>query len=70
MSKITSKAETKNKCQYKILNWPEYNKSLIKWGDIPILIDEEAINNWYQEGPAQQEHNTIIRMIAKPACWD
>lgn len=54
MSKIASKPETENKCQYKILNWPEYNKSLIKRGDITIWIEEGAVNNWYHEGPNQR----------------
>ena len=61
MSKIASKPETKNKCQYKILNWPEYNKSLVKRGDITIWVEEGAVDNWYYKGQTSVAHNIIIQ---------
>jgi len=54
MSKVASKSGTENKSHYKIINWPEYNKSLTKRGDITIWVEEGAVNNWYYEGPNQR----------------
>lgn len=54
MSKVASKPITENKSQYKIFNWPEYNKSLINRGDITVWIEEGAVENWYYQGPVQR----------------
>jgi len=58
MAKITStkldKVETKEKDKYRVTNWSSYNKSLVNRGDITIWIEEEAISNWYYEGPNQR----------------
>jgi len=58
MAKIASKAvektETKKKDKYRVTNWGSYNKSLVGRGDITIWIDEEAIAEWYYDGPDQR----------------
>ena len=53
-SKPVEKTETKKKDKYRVTNWDSYNKSLIERGSITIWIDEEAIANWYYEGPDQR----------------
>lgn len=58
MTKIASKAVdkegTKKKDRYRVTNWSSYNKSLVGRGDITIWIEEQAMGNWYHEGPDQQ----------------
>jgi len=58
MTKITSKTiekeEKQKKDKYGVTNWSSYNKSLIGRGDISIWIEEEALDNWYYQGPDQQ----------------
>lgn len=58
MTKITSKRvekeEIQEKDKYRVTNWSSYNKSLKGRGDITIWIEEEALNNWYYEGPDQR----------------
>lgn len=40
--------------KYRVTNWSSYNKSLVGRGDITIWIEEEAVSNWYHEGPDQR----------------
>lgn len=58
MAKIASKAVekegTEKKDKYRVTNWGNYNKSLVGRGDITIWIEEQAVGNWYYEGPDQQ----------------
>jgi len=58
MTKITSKRvekeETQEKDKYRVTNWSSYNKSLKGRGDITIWIEEDALTNWYYEGPDQR----------------
>lgn len=37
------------KQQYRICNWTEYNKSLVKRGHITLWFNEESIQHWYQK---------------------
>ena len=39
--------DKKDKKVYKIRNWKEYNKALVKRGRIDIWIDEDSIKGWY-----------------------
>jgi len=58
MAKIASKAivgaEKQKKDKYRVTNWSSYNKSLVRRGNRSIWIEEEAISNWYYEGPSQK----------------
>lgn len=38
----------KNKTQYRIKNWREYNQSLVNRGDLTLWIDDSALLNWHQ----------------------
>ncbi len=43
------------KDNYKITNWPAYNKSLEQRGRLSIYIcDDDVYQTWYDDGPAQQ----------------
>lgn len=44
---------------YRVRNWPEYNKALIKRGSITLWIDEENINGWY-------ENKNIFKKAGRP----
>jgi hypothetical protein len=54
MAKLQSKSEKEEKEQYRIVNWSEYNQSLIKRGSLTIWIEEESVSSWYHEGPLQK----------------
>lgn len=36
----------KKKQQYRIRNWPDYNKALVQRGSLTLWIDERAIETW------------------------
>jgi IS5 family transposase len=36
----------KNKRQYRIRNWPDYNKALVRRGSLTLWIDEQARRSW------------------------
>lgn len=39
----------KNKSKYRIRNWKEYNRSLMKRGSLTFWISQELIDNWLQQ---------------------
>lgn len=43
-----------NKPQYRIRNWSQYNKSLIKRGHLTLWFDNESILHWYQLDATKQ----------------
>jgi len=45
----TAKKQEKNKCEYKIRNWSQYNKALIQRGNINVWISDDAAKSWYSE---------------------
>lgn len=55
MSKVKKdeRFEVKDKQQYRITNWPEYNRALENRGNVTFIIDDEVIKNWYSDAPAQ-----------------
>lgn len=36
--------------KYKLTNWPEYNKALIKRGSFTLWLDEGTLAQWYYQG--------------------
>lgn len=38
----------RKKATYRIRNWNQYNKALIKRGSLTFWFDEEAIAAWYE----------------------
>ena len=56
MSKIKKdkRYEAKDKQEYRLKNWSEYNRALENRGNITFIIDDEVIQNWYSDSPAQR----------------
>jgi len=48
-----------SKKDYRVRNWPKYNKALIDRGSITLWIDEESINGWY-------ENKNLSRKAGRP----
>ena len=46
--------EAKDKQPYRVINWSEYNRALENRGNITFIVDDEVIQNWYSDGPAQR----------------
>lgn len=40
---------TKKKTSYRIKNWTEYNKSLVKRGSVTVWIEDEVLKNWHPQ---------------------
>jgi len=38
--------------RYRIRNWPEYNRALVKRGELALWFDEEVIAGWQHGGPS------------------
>ena len=53
-TKVGGKQKKQKKNKYKITNWREYNRSLVKRGDITIWFDEALLGCWYYQGPNQK----------------
>lgn len=60
----------KRKGKYKVVNWSDYNKSLVNRGDLSIWFTEDALTNWFEEKPTymnrgrQREYSdTAIKTI-------
>ncbi len=51
MSKKRSKIHPKYKTGYRVRNWGEYDRALVRRGDLTIWFDEAAISAW-ELGPA------------------
>lgn len=56
MSKIKKdeRYEAQDKQEYRLTNWAEYNRALENRGNITFIIDDEVIQNWYSDSPAQR----------------
>ena len=37
--------------KYRVRNWPEYNRALVRRGSLTIWIDEQAVSTWRLESP-------------------
>jgi hypothetical protein len=46
MSKTRSKVHPKYKTKYQVRNWPEYDRALVRRGDLTIWFHDEAIAAW------------------------
>jgi IS5 family transposase len=41
------------KAVYRIRNWREYNRALVKRGSLTVWVDQESLDAWNFQGPAQ-----------------
>lgn len=65
------------KQKYKIRNWREYNKSLIKRGSLTLWFDEEAISRWHKSSrtgkrgrPENYSDTAILCMLTIKAVFN
>jgi len=50
----------KNKPIYRVSNWPEYNKNLVKRGSITFWIDEKTIKGWFAKSSKDKKGRPFI----------
>ncbi|MCP5024064.1 MAG: IS5/IS1182 family transposase, partial [bacterium] len=43
---MNSRVHPKYKTKYRVTNWSQYDKALVKRGDITLWISENAIGEW------------------------
>jgi Transposase DDE domain len=44
---------TTKKAVYRIRNWAEYNQALVRRGSLTVWVDQESLDAWGYQGPAQ-----------------
>lgn len=54
----------KQKVQYRIRNWPQYNAALMNRGRLTLWVDEEALQAWRYSGPAQRGAQYVYAQAA------
>ena len=54
MSKNKKNTRSRQKELYRVRNWSEYDRSLVKRGSLTIWMSEEAIRKWKPEGEKQR----------------
>lgn len=57
MSKISTDCQAdklEEKAKYRIKNWSTYNQALVNRGNIRLYIDEQVLESWYDDSPAQR----------------
>lgn len=65
---MSKQQEFDNKDKYKILNWPEYNKSLKKRGRITLWISDDAIKSWAYTGSRERGGKIEYSDLAIETC--
>jgi hypothetical protein len=54
MPKHKKNTRSRQKELYRVRNWSEYDRALVKRGSLTIWMSEEAITKWKPEGPKQR----------------
>lgn len=55
----------KTKHQYRIRNWPDYNKALVSRGSLTLWLDPQSLNTWLStERPARRGRRRIYADVA------
>ena len=65
---MSKQQEFDNKDKYKILNWPEYNKSLKNRGRITLWISDDAIKSWAYTGSRERGGKIEYSDLAIETC--
>ena len=55
---MASTASVAKKLTYKVMNWREYNESLVRRGDITFWFDEDVLDAW--------EHDNAPWKVGRP----
>lgn len=56
--------KTKKKAQYRIKNWPAYNKALKQRGSLTVWVSDDIVSGWYYSGPQRQGGQFIYSDVA------
>ena len=40
------------KMQYRVRNWADYNKALVKRGSVTLWFEEKNLENWHHNKPS------------------
>lgn len=60
---------SKQRPQYKVRNWSQYNKSLVNRGSITLWVDENLAQNWHhQEPPSGRGSPKVYSALAIELC--
>ena len=55
------------KQNYRIRNWAEYNESLVQRGNLTIWVDNESIDQWYEDASNQKKGKGCPRVYSDVA---
>jgi len=59
----------KQKRQYRIRNWPDYNKALVARGSLTLWLDSRSINTWLDHDlPARRGRRRTFSDVAILCC--
>ena len=42
---------------YRVRNWPEYNRALVRRGSLTLWVDEQAIKSW------RVSHGRVVKKL-------
>lgn len=54
--------------RYKVTNWPEYNRSLIKRGSLDIWFSKKVLDLWYYQGPKIKGGQPVYSDVCIETC--
>ena len=54
--------------RYRVRNWPEYNRALIRQGQLTLWFDEAAIAAWQQAGHTGRRGRPCVYADAAIEC--
>ncbi|KAA3643846.1 MAG: IS5 family transposase [Chloroflexi bacterium] len=63
-NKAKERAQRAYKTQYRVTNWPDYNRSLVKRGSLTLWIDEQTLNAWHYTGPQRRGGQVVYTDLA------
>jgi hypothetical protein len=46
-------ARQTKKAVYRIRNWRDYNQALVRRGSLTVWVDQQSLDAWNYQGPAQ-----------------
>ena len=57
-------SEPAKKATYRLRNWAEYNRALVRRGSLTVWVDQEALDAWNHQGPASGATASIASEVA------
>ena len=66
MSKKRSKIHPKYKTRYRVRNWAEHDRALVRRGDVTIWFDKSAISAWELAPAGVRGRPRVYSALAMP----